>query len=72
VAIRYDGEFFYLDLALDPAHVEGFVRGWLERIGEVDPEGGSAAWRVGGEVRGPRAGLGGAAGSVTVGLGREV
>jgi hypothetical protein len=30
---------FYLGLALDPAYVEGFVEGCLERIGEDDPEG---------------------------------
>ena len=35
----YDGEVFYLGLALDPAYVEGFVEGCLERIGEDDPEG---------------------------------
>ncbi len=35
----YDGEVFYLGLALDPACVEGFVEGYLERIGEDDPEG---------------------------------
>jgi hypothetical protein len=29
----YDGEIFYLSLALDPAYVEGFVEGCLERIG---------------------------------------
>ena len=34
----YDGEVFYLGLALDPAYVEGFVEGCLERIGEDDPE----------------------------------
>jgi hypothetical protein len=34
----YDGEIFYLGLALDPAYVEGFVEGCLERIGEDDPE----------------------------------
>jgi hypothetical protein len=32
----YDGEVFYLGLALDPAYVEGFVEGCLERIGEDD------------------------------------
>jgi hypothetical protein len=35
----YDGEMFYLGLALDPAYVEGLVEGCLERIGEDDPEG---------------------------------
>ena len=35
----YDGEVFYLGLALDPAYVEGFVEGCLVRIGEDDPEG---------------------------------
>ncbi len=34
----YDGEIFYLGLALDPKYVEGFVEGCLERIGEDDPE----------------------------------
>ncbi len=34
----YDGEVFYLGLALDPAYVEGFVEGCLERIGEDDPD----------------------------------
>ncbi len=34
----YDGEVFYLGLALDPAYVEGFVEGRLERIGEDYPE----------------------------------
>jgi hypothetical protein len=34
----YDGEVFYLGLALDPAYVEGFVEGCLERIGEEDPD----------------------------------
>ena len=33
----YDGEVFYLGLALDPAYIEGFVEGCLERIGEDDP-----------------------------------
>ena len=32
----YDGEVFYLGLALDPAYVEGFVEGALERINEDD------------------------------------
>jgi hypothetical protein len=34
----YDGEVFYLGLALDPAYIEGFVEGCLERIGEEDPD----------------------------------
>ena len=34
----YDGEVFYLGLALDPAYVEGWVEGCLERIGEDNPE----------------------------------
>lgn len=34
----YDGEVFYLGLALDPAYVTGFVEGCLERIGEDDPD----------------------------------
>lgn len=34
----YDGEVFYLGLALDPAYIEGFVDGALERIGEDDPD----------------------------------
>jgi hypothetical protein len=34
----YDAEVFYLGLALDPAYVEGWVEGCLERIGEDDPE----------------------------------
>ena len=34
----YDGEVFYLGLALDPAYVEGWVEGCLERVGEDDPE----------------------------------
>ena len=33
-----DGEGFYLGLALDPAYLEGFVEGCLERIGEDNPE----------------------------------
>lgn len=33
----YDAEVFYLGLALDPAYVDGFVEGCLERIGEDDP-----------------------------------
>ncbi len=35
----YDAQVFYLGLALDPAYVEGFVEGGLERIGEDDAEG---------------------------------
>jgi hypothetical protein len=34
----YDAEVFYLGLALDPAYIEGFVEGCLERIGEDDPD----------------------------------
>jgi hypothetical protein len=34
----YDGEIFYLGLALDPAYVEGWVEGCLERIGEDHPD----------------------------------
>ena len=34
----YDGEVFYLGLALAPAYVEGFVEGRLERICEEDSE----------------------------------
>jgi hypothetical protein len=34
----YDGEIFYLGLALDESYVEGFVEGCLERIGEDHPE----------------------------------
>jgi hypothetical protein len=34
----YDGEIFYLGLALDPAYIEGFVEGCLERIGEDNPD----------------------------------
>ena len=34
----YDGEIFYLGLALDPAYIEGWVEGCLERIGEDDPD----------------------------------
>jgi hypothetical protein len=34
----YDGEVFYLGLALDPMYIEGFVEGCLERIGEDNPE----------------------------------
>jgi hypothetical protein len=35
----YDAEVFYLELALNPPYVEGFVEGCLERIGEDDPDG---------------------------------
>jgi len=34
----YDGEIFYLGLALDPSYIEGWVEGCLERIGEDDPD----------------------------------
>jgi hypothetical protein len=34
----YDGEVFYLGLALDPAYIEGWVEGYLERIGEDYPD----------------------------------
>jgi hypothetical protein len=34
----YDTRVFYLGLALDPAYIEGFVEGCLERIGEDDPD----------------------------------
>jgi hypothetical protein len=34
----YDGEVFYLGLALDPMYVEGWVEGCLERIGEDNPD----------------------------------
>ena len=34
----YDGEVFFLGLALDERYVEGWVEGCLERIGEDDPE----------------------------------
>ncbi len=34
----YDAEVFYLGLALDPAYIEGWVEGCLERIGDDDPE----------------------------------
>jgi hypothetical protein len=34
----YDGEVFYLGLALDERYVEGWVEGCLERIGEDHPE----------------------------------
>lgn len=47
----YDAEVFYLGLALDPAYVEGFVEGRLERVGEDDPED-KALFRDLGERRG--------------------
>jgi hypothetical protein len=34
----YDGQLFYLGLALDAAYFEGFVQGCLETIGEDNPE----------------------------------
>ena len=34
----YDGEIFYLGLALDPHYVDGWVEGCLERTGEDDPD----------------------------------
>ena len=34
----YDGEIFYLGLALDERYVEGWFEGYLERIGEDDSE----------------------------------
>ena len=34
----YDGEVFYLGLALDPHYVDGWVEGCPERIGEDHPE----------------------------------
>jgi hypothetical protein len=34
----YDGEVFYLGLALDPHYVDGWVEGCLERISEDNPE----------------------------------
>jgi hypothetical protein len=34
----YDGEIYYLGLALDPHYVEGWVEGCLERIGEDYPD----------------------------------
>ena len=33
----YDGEVYYLGLALDPRYVDGWVEGCLERIGEDYP-----------------------------------
>jgi hypothetical protein len=35
---RYDAELYYLGLAIDENHIEGFVEGCLERIGENDPD----------------------------------
>jgi hypothetical protein len=34
----YDGEVFYLGLALDERYIEGWVEGCLERIGEDHPD----------------------------------
>jgi hypothetical protein len=34
----FDGEVFYLGLALDPNYVDGFVEGCLDRIGEDYPD----------------------------------
>ena len=34
----YDGEVFYLGLAPDPHYVDGWVEGFLERIGEDLPD----------------------------------
>ncbi len=34
----YDAGVFYLGLALDPAYVEGFMEGCLERTGEEEPD----------------------------------
>jgi hypothetical protein len=34
----YDGEVFYLGLALDPRYVDGWVEGCLERIGGDHPD----------------------------------
>ena len=34
----YDGEIFYLALALDPTYVEGWVEGCMERIREDEPD----------------------------------
>ena|SRR5215216_340038 len=34
----YDGEVFYLGLALDERYLDGWVEGCLERIGEDDPD----------------------------------
>ena len=47
----YDAEVFYLGLALDPAYVEGFVEGCLERIGEEDPDEEQLFWISGGAAR---------------------
>ena len=38
----YDGEVFYLGLALEERNVEGWVEGCLERIGEDDLGGGKS------------------------------
>jgi hypothetical protein len=38
-AVDYDGEVFYLRMCLDPAYIEGFVEGCLERISEDNREG---------------------------------
>jgi hypothetical protein len=38
----YDGEVFYLGLALDPHYVDGWVDECLERSAEDDPEGGKS------------------------------
>jgi hypothetical protein len=38
----YDGEVFYLGLALEERNVEGWVEGCLERIGEDIPGGGKS------------------------------
>jgi hypothetical protein len=34
----YDGEVFYLGLALDPDYIERFVETYLEKIGEKAPD----------------------------------
>lgn len=34
----YDGKMFYLGLVLDEKYVEGWVEGYLERMGEDNPE----------------------------------
>ena len=34
----YDSQKFYLRLSLDPAYIEGFAEGCLERIGEEESE----------------------------------
>jgi hypothetical protein len=38
----YDGEVFYLGLALDEKYIEGFVEGRLERLGEDNLGGGKS------------------------------